>query len=209
MKALVKGERSSAIEPQRAPAEDSEVEIETGKRGPGKVWSGVESPEYINRKSRRQLDTVPFPATNAFDHLVKSPSFNRSADADIQSPLQNAPLTSAPPMIEKNQPIFVQDGERCWFVPLKEIKLLESEGNYTRIHIGEEKLLILRSLNYLQERLDPTVFFRASRKYIVNLLKVETVNASENRGLLLKLKDGFIVGMSRRQAQRFRDLMSL
>jgi two-component system LytT family response regulator len=208
MKALINSsERNTAIEPQTI--EDSEAGIEIENRSPGKVWNSIERSGSIKRKSGPRLERAPFLAKNAFDHLVKSPPFDRSADLQTYSSPEIVSSTSVPAIIERDQPIFVQDGERCWFVPLQEIKLLESEGNYTRIHIGEEKPLILRSLNYLQERLDPSVFFRASRKYIVNLLKVETVNPLENRGLLLKLKDGLIVGMSRRQAQRFRDLMSL
>src|SRR5215471_8921173 len=45
--------------------------------------------------------------------------------------------------------VFVRDGERCWFVPLEDIALLESEGNYTRLFFGGNKPLLLRSLNHL------------------------------------------------------------
>jgi len=35
--------------------------------------------------------------------------------------------------------VFVRDGDRCWIVRLPEIFLLESEGNYTRLHFGKER----------------------------------------------------------------------
>ena len=48
-------------------------------------------------------------------------------------------------------------------VQLAEIQLFESEGNYTRIHFKGERALVARSLNALESKLDPKVFFRANR----------------------------------------------
>lgn len=104
--------------------------------------------------------------------------------------------------------IFLKDGEKCWFVALSEIKMFESEGNYVRVFFGQYKPLILKSLNNLEERLDHT-FFRTNRKFIVNLRWVAGVENWFNGGLRLTLKDGTQVEVSRRQAARFRDMMSL
>ncbi|MBE0551968.1 MAG: response regulator, partial [Ignavibacterium sp.] len=45
--------------------------------------------------------------------------------------------------------VFVKDGEKCWFVKLEKVRLMESEGNYVRLYFDENKPLILRTLNYL------------------------------------------------------------
>lgn len=105
--------------------------------------------------------------------------------------------------------VFVKDGEKCWFVKLETIRLFESEGNYVRIYFGENKPLILRTLNYLDERLDDKTFFRANRKHIVNLKWIASIEPWLNGGLLVKLKDGQKVEVSRRQAIKFKDMLSL
>jgi two-component system LytT family response regulator len=105
--------------------------------------------------------------------------------------------------------IFVKDGERCWFVALKDLALLESEGNYTRLYFGQERPLLARSLNYLEERLDSGMFFRASRKHIVSLNWIASIHPWVNGGLIVKLKDGQEVEMSRRQASKFKEMMTL
>ncbi|MCX6591550.1 MAG: LytTR family DNA-binding domain-containing protein [Acidobacteria bacterium] len=109
--------------------------------------------------------------------------------------------------------IFVKDGDHCWFVATESIELLESEGNYTRLYFmqsGERhRPLVLRSLNYLEERLDPSVFFRASRKHIVGLKWITRIDPSVSGGLELQMKGGQTVEMSRRQAARFKEVMSL
>jgi two-component system, LytTR family, response regulator len=69
--------------------------------------------------------------------------------------------------------------------------------------------LVLRSLNKLEEKLDPHVFFRANRKHIVNLRYVEKIDPWFSGGLNVTLKSGEVVEVSRRQAARFKELMSL
>jgi two-component system LytT family response regulator len=64
-------------------------------------------------------------------------------------------------------------------------------------------------LNYLEDRLDPAVFFRASRKHILNLKFIESMDAWANGGFLVRLKGSIEVEMSRRQAQKFKETMSL
>lgn len=92
---------------------------------------------------------------------------------------------------------------------LSNIRLFESEGNYVRVYFENFRPLILRSLNSLEERLDEKTFFRASRKHIVNLSWVESIETWFNGGLMVKLKGGQEIEISRRQAVKLKDMMSL
>ncbi|MES2692370.1 MAG: LytTR family transcriptional regulator DNA-binding domain-containing protein [Verrucomicrobiota bacterium] len=105
--------------------------------------------------------------------------------------------------------VFVREGDRCWFVEVKSIRLLESEGNYTRVHFDAAQPQLFRSLNAMEERLDPKYFFRANRRQIINLAWIDKIEPWFSGGLLVHLKGGAKVELSRRQAQEFRDKMSL
>jgi two-component system LytT family response regulator len=109
----------------------------------------------------------------------------------------------------KNETVFIKDAEKCWFVELNNIRLFESEGNYVRVYFDNFKPLILRSLNSLEARLNEKEFFRASRKHIINLSYISSVESWFNGGLNVKLKDGKEIEISRRQAVRLKDLLSL
>jgi two-component system LytT family response regulator len=141
---------------------------------------------------------------NALDYLLKPVSPER-----LDAALARAALRKAKPAMDASQRIFVKDGERCWFVTLGDVVLIESEGNYARLCFGGNRPLVLRSLNYLGERLDPAIFFRASRKHLLNLHFIESIDPWANGGFLVRLKGGFHVEMSRRQAQKFKEVMSL
>jgi len=108
-----------------------------------------------------------------------------------------------------NDQVFVKDGERCWFVNLSNIRLFESDGNYIKVYFDTNRPMIHKSLNALDEKLDERAFFRASRKHIINLSWVEGIEPWFNGGLMVKLKGGEKVEVSRRQAAKFKDMMSL
>ena len=69
--------------------------------------------------------------------------------------------------------------------------------------------LILKSLNALEERLDERNFFRANRKHIINLRWIEKIEPYFNGGLLIELKGGEKIEVSRRQTVKFKEMMSL
>ncbi len=108
-----------------------------------------------------------------------------------------------------NDQVFVKDGDRCWFVSLSNVRLFESDGNYIKVYFDNNRPMIHKSLNALDEKLDERAFFRASRKHIVNLSWVEGIEPWFNGGLMVRLKGGDKVEVSRRQAAKFKDMMSL
>ena len=108
-----------------------------------------------------------------------------------------------------NDRVFVKDGEKCWFVRLADVRLFESDGNYIKVYFDTFKPMIHKSLNALDKKLDDRAFFRASRKHIINLSWVDSIESWFNGGLLVKMKGGEKVEVSRREASKFKDMMSL
>ena len=153
---------------------------------------------------------------NALDYLLKPIEPKRLADAiqklqghDDKDDQGAIPMNFNRSVLQENDQVFVKDGERCWFVKLTDIRLFESVGNYAKVYFGANKPLILKSLNSLEERLDEKIFFRANRKHIVNLRMIEKVEPYFNGGLLLELKGGEKIEVSRRQTVKFKEMMSL
>lgn len=105
--------------------------------------------------------------------------------------------------------VFIKDGEKCFFIPLKEVRYFESKGNYVKVYFGKNKPMILRSLNSLEDRLNPEQFFRANRKFIVNLDYITHIENWFNGGLQITLLEEEKIEISRRQAIKFKDVMSL
>lgn len=150
---------------------------------------------------------------NALDYLLKPINTERLAETitkllskdDKKEKEEKTPQRK----LGANDQVFVKDGDRCWFVKLADVRLFESDGNYIKVYFEKNKPMIHKSLNALDEKLDDRSFFRASRKHIINLGWVDTIEPWFNGGLMVQLKGGEKIEVSRRQAARFKDMMSL
>lgn len=149
---------------------------------------------------------------NALDYILKPIQINRLGDAinKINSKiLFDKSGTNNSNLLNDSDQVFVKDGEKCWFVKLSDVRVFESEGNYVRVHFEKNRPMILKSLNSLDQRLNNKIFFRASRKYIINLKWVESIENWFNGGLMVHLRGGEQIEISRRQAIKLKEMMSL
>ena len=148
---------------------------------------------------------------NALDYLLKPITAERLSDAvhKIQEKERNKAGRARDKKLGLEDQVFVKDGDRCWFVGLANIRMFESDGNYIKVYFDTNRPMIHKSLNALDEKLDERAFFRASRKHVVNLSWVESIEPWFNGGLMVKLRGGDKVEVSRRQAAKFKDKMSL
>jgi two-component system LytT family response regulator len=150
---------------------------------------------------------------NALDYLLKPIQPERLSETILKLSEKERAKNVAERGPEKklglNDQVFVKDGDRCWFVSLNNVRLFESDGNYIKVYFDNNRPMIHKSLNALDEKLDERAFFRASRKHIVNLSWVEGIESWFNGGLMVRLRGGDKVEVSRRQAAKFKEMMSL
>jgi two-component system LytT family response regulator len=140
---------------------------------------------------------------NALDYLLKPIEPERLASTLRK--LQTAAVPAGAAQTNPLEQLFIRDGPRCWFVPLREVSLFTSEGNYVRISWGKERPLLGRSLAALEAKLDSRRYFRANRSQILNLDFIQHVETGEGGRLHVQLRDGPEIEVSRRQARLFRD----
>jgi len=178
-----------------------------GKSGFDLLEDLVKSPKVIFTTAYDEFAIKAF-EFNALDYLLKPIQKERLGEAINKLRFEEERPVKGEGLGENDQ-VFVKDGEKCWFVKLSEVRLFESDGNYIKVYFRENKPMIHKSLNALDERLDSKTFFRASRKHIINLGWVDKIDTWFNGGLLVQLKGGEKIEVSRRQAARFKEMMSL
>jgi two-component system LytT family response regulator len=209
--------------------EDAKEKID--QLNPDVIFLDIQMPEKTGFDLLEELDNVPHVIfttaydeyalkafqVNALDYLLKpiEPKRLEEAIQRLSGKIENqikreeeAASTNNKKLTLDDQ-VFVKDGDRCWFVRLSNVRLFESDGNYIKVYFDNFKPMIHKSLNALDERLDEKSFFRASRKHIINLGWVEGIEPWFNGGLVVTLKGGDRIEVSRRQAARFKEMMSL
>ena len=175
-------------------------------------WEGY-LPEVIFTTAFDEYALKAF-EVNALDYVLKPIELARLSESiqklDKRQIQQTRTIASPNHVLGAQDQIFVKDGERCWFVQLDRVRLCESMGNYVRLFFDDQKPLVLKSLNALEERLDPKVFFRANRKHIINLNYIDKIEPWFSGGLQVTLSGkGEKIEISRRQSIRFKELLSL
>ena len=209
--------------------EDAKEKIE--QLLPDVIFLDIQMPEKTGFDLLEELDQVPHVIfttaydeyalkafqVNALDYLLKpiEPKRLEEAIQKLQGKIdgihrggEGSSLANQKKLTLEDQ-VFVKDGDRCWFVRLSNVRLFESDGNYIKVYFDNFKPMIHKSLNALDERLDEKSFFRASRKHIINLGWVEAIEPWFNGGLVVTLRGGDRIEVSRRQAARFKEMMSL
>ncbi|TDQ17209.1 LytTR family two component transcriptional regulator [Algoriphagus boseongensis] len=198
---------------------------------PDVIFLDIQMPEKTGFDLLEELDHVPHVIfttaydeyalkafqVNALDYLLKPVEPKRLEEAINRligkiegfAKSQEAAAGQNQKKLTLEDQVFVKDGDRCWFVRLSNVRLFESDGNYIKVYFDNFKPMIHKSLNALDERLDEKSFFRASRKHIINLGWVEGIEPWFNGGLVVTLRGGDRIEVSRRQAARFKEMMSL
>lgn len=233
---IVDDERLAREEVKRALKKHPEFEIigEAGnvdaaldlidKSMPDIVFLDIHMPEKSGFDLLEELTTVPevvFTTAydqyavkafelNALDYLVKplrEERFTKTIEKVKQELTEKAKVTSE--VLPMHHKVFIKDGENCHFIPLSEIRFIESIENYARLYFGKEKAMIKRSLNLLEEKLDATIFFRANRSQIINTQYIKEIHPHFNNRLHITLTTGETVEVSSRQSVKFKNWNSL
>ncbi len=170
----------------------------------------IETPCVIFTTAYNEFAIKAF-EVNALDYLLKPVQLQRLREAIAKVKKQLTDLTQEKERLKlsENDQVFIRDGDKCWFVKLTDIRMIESAGNYAKIFFENNQPLIHKTLNALDERLSTGIFFRANRQQIINLRYIEKIEPFFNAGFLIYLKDGTKVEVSRRQSVKFKEMMSL
>ena len=203
---------------------DNGVELIHSER-PDLLFLDINMPEKDGFELLEMLDEVPITVFttaydeyaiksfeyNALDYLLKPVSEKRFGLAleKVRAQMESRNNQSKAKKLTEGSQIFIKDGESCWLVKVGDIALFEIVGNYTRVYFSDEKPLLYKSLNQIEEKLPEESFFRANRQQIVNTNFVEGVVPWFNGKLKLTLTNGEEVEVSRRQSYIFKDRMSL
>ena len=112
-------------------------------------------------------------------------------------------------IIDETQKILVKEGESMHLLTLGDVYLMESIGNHSRLFTVNSQPMLLKSLNAIEQRLDPNQFLRANRQQIINLNHIKSVELWFGGKLKIVLKNGSEIEVSRRNSTELKKRFSL
>ena len=109
---------------------------------------------------------------------------------------------------EYTQIIVIKEKGREYRVPVKEILFIRAEGNYLILQTKARHYLLRMTMNMVETDLDPAVFVRVHRSYMVNMVHVRNARYSGNNEFLFTMSNGQHVLSGRSYKDQISNLLS-
>jgi two-component system LytT family response regulator len=186
---------------------------------PDLVFLDIQMPKINGFEMLELLDTIPpvifatafdeyaikaFEA-NAVDYLLKPFSKERfnvalekwlSKKGNDPAGIQNL-LENSEKQIEEKNRIVVKNNTEITIVPVNDVFYIEAYDDYVKIFTKDNYYLKKKTMNYYEQVLDPSQFFRVHRSFIINLQQLTRIEPLEKNSYVVLLKSGKKIPLSR------------
>lgn len=206
-----------------------------GELQPDLVFLDVQMPKLNGFEMLELLDSPPaIIFTTAFDeYAIKA--FEANALDYLMKPFSQERLLQALSKFRNRQPeqgqeqenhkiksvleqlpargnerrIVIKDGGRIRIIPLAEIFQLEADDDYVKIITAQGNFMKKKSLQYFEDKLDPTIFVRVHRSYLINTTQLVRIDPYQKNNHQALLKNGSKIPVSRAGYQKLREVLNI
>jgi two-component system, LytTR family, response regulator len=119
------------------------------------------------------------------------------------------PAPSAGPQPAYLERIAVEMRGQVRVVPVETIDYITASGPYAEIHVADKTYVIRERMQTLEERLDPSRFFRIHRSVIVRLERIESLLREPGGDYAVHLRSGARLSVSRNRVEPLEHWMGL
>jgi len=134
----------------------------------------------------------------------KSGAVAESSQTQLQNFIQN---TEKQP--EERNRIVVKNGSEIRIVPADDIYYIEAYDDYVKIFTKDSYYLKKKTMNYYEQVLDPAIFFRTHRSFIINIQQLTKIESLEKNSYIAILKDARRVPISRTSYSKLKETLGL
>ena len=148
---------------------------------------------------------------HAVDYLLKPYSQKRFDEALAHARLSMGGALDAvvSEALARNKPLtrlLIRDGAKVHVIVVEKIDFIEAQDDYVQIHAQGKGYLKNQRLAELEGQLDPDVFVRIHRSYILNISCISRIEQGKDSHSAI-LKDGTRVPISRSGLQKVKSLI--
>lgn len=139
--------------------------------------------------------------------LIRQGKIEQNTYQTLLETIKNHKSNSNPEQFLKH--IIYKSGSKTHYIPTDEILLIEAADQYVNIFTSKKKFLIRQSMDYLEEQLNPDIFIRTHRSFIIRLSEVDAIEQYQPRNLLIHLKNGRTAKLSKSKKQLLQEKLRI
>ncbi len=166
---------------------------------------------FSKERFAKAMERVTLLSENVIPFL-KTPSNSSqetSAEAEKVTPFLNSLLDTAAESPAQRNRIVVKIGSKIRIIPVKEIKFLEAADDYVKIKTPDGSFLKNKTMQHFENLLDPAIFVRTHRSYILNVQQVARIDVYEKDNHVAILHTGEQVPVSRNGYVKLRNVLDM
>ena len=155
----------------------------------------------------RALDYLlkPFDRDRFRDAITRARELiERHSNGDLERRLLEL-VNDLKPEPQPLERFVIKSGGRVFFLRAEDIEWIEAAGNYVKLHVGAETHVFRETMNSLEARLNPRMFFRIHRSHIVNIERVRELQPWFNGEYVVFLTSGARLTLSRGYREKLQD----
>jgi two-component system LytT family response regulator len=118
-------------------------------------------------------------------------------------------LETASRQPSQNQRIVVKTGSKIKIIPVEDILYLEAADDYVKIHTKEGAFLKNKTMSHFEGSLDPQVFVRTHRSYMVHVQRITRIEPHEKESYLALLTTGAQVPVSKSGYSKLKTVLGI
>lgn len=130
-------------------------------------------------------------------------------DTIVAPPAASSASSAAPARPPYLERIAVEMRGQVRVVPVKQVEYITASGPYAELHVGDKRYVLRERMQTLDERLDPSKFFRIHRSAIVRLDLIESLLRNPGGDYGVQLKSGVRLKVSRNRFEELEKQMGL
>jgi len=115
--------------------------------------------------------------------------------------------TAARPPEQYVDRIVVRDGARVQIIPVSKLDYAEAQDDYVSLHSEKKSYLKQQTISSLESALDPALFVRVHRSFIVNIERISKIEPYTKDTRVVLLADGSQIPVSRTGYARLKELL--
>jgi len=110
---------------------------------------------------------------------------------------------------EERQRIVVKKGANIVIVPVHAVYYIEAYDDYVKIHTKEGFYLKKKTMSHYEQALDPALFVRVHRSYLLNVQELTKIEPMEKDNHVALLKNGMRIPLSQSGYTKLRSVLGI
>ena len=105
--------------------------------------------------------------------------------------------------------VVIKDRTKISVIPVSDINYIEAQDDYVMIYTDNKNYLKQKTMKYFEASLDPKIFVRTHRSYIVNINQISAIEQYEKDSYVIKTLKGDSLKVSKVGFKAIKDVLDM